>query len=172
MRRPLAAGVAALIAAGAASAGTITIGHGVGVWRLGQRYVERPGLVRSELVPANDGVGCVFGPGSASRVDYYRVIRAAWRRVSRRAGLYLIDVATMRAGDRSSEGFVIAQSRLGEVRSKHPDAVLGHSGGRLALGATSLTRTQRAGKETFKALVYWFDARGIISALETYSGGC
>ena len=157
---------------GGASAATLTIGRGVGVWRLGQHYAKRPGLVRTVVVRGNDGPGCVFGAGSASRIDYYRVIRTAWRSVGGKPGQYLIDVATMRAGDRSGDGFVIGSSSLGEVRRAHPDAVLGHRRDRLALGAASLTRTRRAGKETFRALVYWFDAGGTLSALETYTGGC
>jgi hypothetical protein len=87
--------------AAAAAAGTITLGRGLGPWRLGQHYVQRAGLVRFERYPGNAGPGCVAGVGSATRIDYYRGLRVAWR--SGLGGrLYLIDIATTRAGDRST----------------------------------------------------------------------
>jgi hypothetical protein len=63
--------------------------------------VQRAGLVRFERYPGNAVPGCVAGVGSATRIDYYRGLRVAWR--SGEGGrLYLIDVATTRAGDRST----------------------------------------------------------------------
>jgi hypothetical protein len=58
------------------------------------------------------------------------------------------------------------------VRNRHPGATLAYGKGPLALGATSLTVLRRTGKETFSTLVYWFDARGVLTALETFAGGC
>ena len=36
----------------------------------------------------------------------------------------------------------------------------------------SITVFRRTGKETFATLVYWFDARGFLTALEAFLGGC
>ncbi len=85
---------------------------------------------------------------------------------------HLVDVATSRAGDRSSDGFVVAVSTRGAVRSKHPGATLSYAQGPLALGSSSLTVIHRTGKETFDELVYWFDAQGTLTALEALAGGC
>ena len=93
-----------LAGAGAAAAGTVTLGRGLGPWKLGQRYVKRPGLVRSERYPGNSGAGCVAGLGSASRIDFYRAIRVAWHR-GPSGRPYLIDVATTRAGEGRPAGF-------------------------------------------------------------------
>jgi hypothetical protein len=160
-----------LVAAGSAAAGTVTIGKGLPPWKLGQRYAVRPGLVRSERFPANSGPGCVPTVGSASRIDYYRGLRVAWRSNSR-GRLYLIDVATSRAGDRSADGFVVGLSTRGAVQRRHPVARLSYTRGPLALGAASITILRRTGKETFDTLVYWFDAQGTLTALETFAGGC
>ena len=48
-----------LVAAGSAAAGTVTLGKGLPPWKLGQRYVQRPGLVRSERF-----AGATPGPGA------------------------------------------------------------------------------------------------------------
>ena len=162
---------AALVGAGAAAAGTITLGRGLGPWSLGQHYVQRAGLVRFERYPGNAGPGCVAGVGSATRIDYYRALRVAWR--SGAAGrLHLIDVATTRAGDRSGDAFVVGSSLVRQVRHRHPSARFAYGKGPFALGATSLTLFRRTGKETFATLVYWFDARGVLTALEALAGGC
>ena len=106
---------------GAAAAGTITLGRGLEPWKLGQHYVQRAGLVRFERYPGNAGPGCVAGVGSATRIDYYRGLRVAWRSgVGGR--LYLIDVATTRAGDRSADGFVVGSSPIRQVRHRHAGA--------------------------------------------------
>ena len=60
----------------------------------------------------------------------------------------------------------------GAVQRRHPGARLAYGGGQLALGAASLTVLRRTGKETFDTLVYWFDARGVLTALEAFAGGC
>jgi hypothetical protein len=140
-------------------------------WRLGQRYVQGTGLIRSERFPANKGPGCVPAVGSASRIDYYRGLRVAWRS-NAKGRLYLVDVATSRAGDRSADGFVVELSTRGAVQSRHPGGRLAYGGGSLALGAASITVLRRTGKETFDTLVYWFDARGVLTALEAFAGGC
>jgi hypothetical protein len=97
--------------------------------------------------------------------------RTGWRSTSRKH-LYLIDVATTRAGDRSKEGFVVGSSRLAAVRRRHPDLPLGYASDRFALGTRSLTVIRRSSKETFVSLVYWFDARGVLNAFELYTSGC
>jgi hypothetical protein len=86
--------------------------------------------------------------------------------------LSLIDVATTRAGDRTADGLVVGASRLADVRRRHPHAVFRYAKGPLALGTRSLTMSRPTGKETFAALVYWFDARGVLSGLESLAGGC
>jgi len=67
---------------------------------------------------------------------------------------------------------VIESSRRGAVHDRHPGATSAFGKGALALGATSLTVFRHSGKETFTTLVYWFDARGVLTALETFAGGC
>jgi len=161
--------VAAL--AGAAGAATVTQGKGMPPWRLAQTYVRRPGLVRSLRQASPYGTGCVPNVSAATRIDYYRGVRTAWVPGSDRK-LRLFDVATSRAGDRSADGFVIESSERSAVRRRHPGAVSGYGKGPLSLGETSLTVLRRTGKETFTTLVYWFDARGVLAALEAFTGGC
>jgi hypothetical protein len=108
---------------------------------------------------------------AARRIDYYRALRVAWY-PGVRGKLRLFDVATQRAGDRSSDGFVIESSTRASVRRRHPGAAFGYGNDRFALGATSLTVLHRTGKEAFATLVYWFDARGVLTALEAFAGGC
>jgi len=163
--------LAALVAAGATEAATVTAGRGMPPWRLGMRYVQRPGLVRTERFSTSYGPGCVPNVSAATRIDYYRGVRTAWF-PGAGGKLRLIDVATQRAGDRSADGFVIDVSTRGAVRRRHVGATSAYGKGRLALGATSLTVLRRTGKETFTTLAYWFDARGILTALETFAGGC
>jgi hypothetical protein len=140
-------------------------------WKLGQRFALRTGLVRSERFSGHAGPGCVPAVGSAARIDYYRGLRVAWGSGTR-GRLYLIDVATSRAGDRSGDGFVVGSSLVSQVRRRHPGAGFAYGKSPLALGATSLTVLRRTGKETFATLVYWFDARGMLTALEAFAGGC
>jgi hypothetical protein len=140
-------------------------------WLLGQRYVQRPGLVRTERVSGTYGPGCVPSVSGATRFDYYRGLRAAWFPAAG-GKLRLVDVATQRAGDRSGDGFVVDVSTRGQVRRRHPGAAVAYGKGPLALGATSLTVSRRTGKEAFTTLVYWFDARGTLTALEAFAGGC
>ncbi|HEX3454016.1 MAG TPA: hypothetical protein VHS03_05285 [Gaiellaceae bacterium] len=163
--------VVALAAAGVAAGGTVTLGKGLPPWKLGQRYAVRSGLVRSQRFAANDGPGCVSSASSATRIDFYRGLRVAWRADSH-GRLYLVDVATSRAGDRSADGFVVAVSTRGAVRLKHPGVTVSYAQGPLALGASSLAVIHHTGKETFDELVYWFDAQGTLTALEALAGGC
>ena len=167
----LVASALALVVAGSAAAGTVTPAKGLRPWKLGQRYVQRPGLVRSERLAANGGPGCVSSVSSASRIDYYLGVRVAWRS-SARGRLYLVDVATSLTGDRSPDGFVVGQSTRGQILHRHPGARASFTRGPLALGASSMTILQRTGKESFDTLVYWFDAQGTLTALETFAGGC
>jgi hypothetical protein len=162
--------VGALVLPGAAVAGTITIGRGLGAWSLGRPYLRGSDLVYTQRFPRNAGPGCVTGVGSATQIDYHRALRTAWRRGPH--GMRLIDVATMRAGDRSGDAFVIARSRLGSVKLAHPHSAFGYGKGGFALGTTYVRVLRRTGKETFDTLVYWFDARGVLTALEALAGGC
>jgi hypothetical protein len=170
-RAALAVLAAALIGATGAAAGTVTLGKGLPPWTLGQRFAVRPGLVRSQRLAANAGPGCVSSAASATRIDFYRGLRVAWR-ADQRGRLYLVDVATSRAGDRSSDGFAVAVSTRGAVRRRHPGATVSYTQGPLALGASSHTVNHRTGKEAFAELVYWFDAQGALTALEALAGGC
>jgi hypothetical protein len=163
--------VLALGAAGTAAGGTVTLGKGLPPWKLGQRYAARSGLVRSQRLVANGGPGCVSSASSATRIDFYRGLRVAWSADSH-GRLYLVDIATSRAGDRSADGFVVAVSTRGAVRRKHPGATVSYAHCPFALGASSLTVIHRTGKETFDELVYWFDAQGTLTALEAFAGGC
>ena len=163
--------MAVLLAAPVAGAVTITLGRGVGPWRLGQKFERAPGLLRSERHPGNDGPGCDFGPRTASRIDYYRTLRLSWRGLGPRK-LYLIDVATWRTGNRSGDGFVIGRSRFGEVRRAHPKAALSFPAGRFKLGRTALTLIRKTGPETWVTFTYWFNRRGRLIALETSAAGC
>jgi hypothetical protein len=159
------------VAAGLASAATVTQGKGMPPWRLGRTYVQGPGLVRSLRQSSPYGVGCVPNVTAATRIDWYRGVRTAWVPGTDRK-LRLFDVATSRAGDRSADGFVIESSERSQVRRRHPGAASGYGKTPLSLGATSLTVLRRTGKETFTTIVYWFDARGVLTALETFAGGC
>ncbi len=78
MRAVFAASIA-LLATGTAAAGTVTLGRGLPPWRLGRGFVLRAGLVHLERYRGNAGPGCVPGVGSATRIDYYRGLRVAWR---------------------------------------------------------------------------------------------
>ncbi len=163
--------VVALVGAEVAAAAMVTLGKGMLPWRIGQPYVKRPGLVRSERQSLRYGPGCVPNFSAATRIDYYRGVRTGWF-PDPGGKLRLVDVATMRAGDRSSDGFVVESSGRGDVRRRHPGATFAYGKGAEALGATSLTVLRRTGKESFATLVYWFDARGVLTALETFAGGC
>jgi hypothetical protein len=133
--------------------------------------VRRAALVRSERLSSRYGAGCVPNVSAAQRVDFYRGLRVAWYPDSK-GKLRLVDVATERAGDRSGDGFVVASSSRSAVRRRHPGATFGYGTGPFALGATSLTVFRSTGKETFTELVYWFDARSVLTALEAFAGGC
>jgi len=172
VKRALAAAlVAAFLAVGLADAATLTLGRGIGQWTLGRQYLRGTGLVHSQRFPDNVGPGCLLDLTSATRIDYYRTIRTAWREGTR-GRLYLFDVATSRAGNRSQDGFVIAQSRLASVRHAHPRASFGYDKGEFALGASFLRSTRKVASERFASYTYWFDARGVLTALETGNSGC
>jgi hypothetical protein len=167
----LTASLLAAAAAGAGDAGTITMGRGIGPWQIGRPYLKADRLVHSERFPENAGPGCIVGVRSATRIDVYRTIRAAWRQ-GVRGRLYLFDIATTSAGNRSGDGFVIAKSRLVAVRRAHPKATFGYGRGELALGASYVKSVRRIATERYTSYTYWFDARGVLTALETGITGC
>jgi hypothetical protein len=180
MRRTLVLLLASLVgvcSAGVAAAQdgeTIQLGRGIGLWRIGQDLVVRPGLLRSVRYRKNDGPGCTLGPETASRIDFYEGLRLSWSGVGvpwiKRP--FLSDVATTRIGDRSGNGFVIGRSTLRAVRATHFRAQLRRPRGRFALGRTSLTLSRRTGYESWKYFTYWFDRAGRLRALQTGAGGC
>ena len=163
---------ASLVTAPAAVAGTITLGKGLGPWRLGQKYRQGTRLLRSDRYPANDAPGCDLGPRSASLIDYYPGLRLAWRGGRKRQSLYLIDVATSRTGDRSGDGFIVGHNRLGDVRRVHPKVPVDHPRNPFALGRSAVTLIRKTGDETWISFTYWFDAHGVLAALETQAAGC
>ena len=164
--------LAALALAPATLAATITFGKGVGPWTLGQKYVKRPGLLRTERHPRNTGPGCVAGPATASRIDFYRRLRLAWRGAGASRGVYLIDIATTEKGDRTRDGFVIGRSRLRGVRRAHPNGRLTHPTDRYGLGRSLVSVVRKTGRESWVSMLYWFDHRGVLVALETSASGC
>jgi hypothetical protein len=174
----LRAGGAALLVAGllvpGALGATITLGQGIGPWKLGQKYVKRPGLLKSVRHSGNVGPGCVAGPPTASRIDYYRTLRVSWRGPGAGKSPYLIDVATTRKGNRSGDGFVIGRSRLAAVRRAHPNGILSHptATDRYRLSGSLVSVVRQVGSESWVSMLYWFDRRGVLIALETSTGGC
>jgi GT2 family glycosyltransferase len=164
--------LAALVGGPAALAATITIGKGLGPWKLGQHYAKRPGLLRTERRPRNDGPGCVAGPPTASRIDYYRTLRLAWRGTGASRAVYLIDIATTRRGDHTPDGFVIGRSRLRGVRRAHPNGHLSHPPDRFRLGRSLVTVVRSTGTESWVSMLYWFDRNETLVALETSASGC
>jgi Tol biopolymer transport system component len=146
------------------------IGRGVPSWKIGMRRRAGQDFLRSVRQRRNDGSGCVGGPELASMIDYYAGFRVSSNKGGRR--FIVGDVATYRAGDRSSDGFVIGQSRFREVRARHPRAYVSGRGSRYALGRRSLSLYQRTGYESGKYLVYWFDGQGMLVALQTGASGC
>jgi hypothetical protein len=122
-------------------------------------------------INANDA--CPQGPGTASEIDWYRGgVRTAWKQIGRAPQLKLIDVATTRRGDRSSDGFAIGRATIAQVRARHPKAQLLHPEGVLVLGPTLLSITRPTGYDRWVDLGYWFDKSGRLIALETDAGGC
>jgi hypothetical protein len=157
-----------------AAAAVLRIGVGLGsTWRL--QSVERvdPGRVRSQRFKVNENSGCPQGPGTASRVDWYRGgVRVAWKQYGGSVERRLIDVATTRRGDRSPEGFVVGRSTLSAVRARLPRAKVLHPAGSLVLGRTLVSVTRIVGYDNWIDFGFWFDARGRLVALETDRGGC
>ncbi len=132
---------------------------------------KRPGLVHSERIAENGGPGASGGPGSASRIDYYlgRASRLAeWHS---RTG-----VPDRRRDDRGRRPLGRRLRRRLEPlrrRSPQPRRRRGHPArDRFALGARSLTVLRAHRQGDVRTLVYWFDARGVLNALETFAGGC
>ena len=157
-----------------AAAAVLRIGVGLGsVWRLESAERVDPGRVRTAHFKVNDNNGCPQGPGTASRVDWYRGgVRVAWKQYGGSARRLLIDVATTRVGDRSPEGFVVGRSTLRAVRARLPRAKVLHPRGSLVLGRTLVSVTKVVGYDNWIDFGFWFDARGRLVALETDRGGC
>jgi hypothetical protein len=130
--------------------------------------------VKTRHFTINANNACPQGPGTASDVDWYaNGVRTSWKQIGRaEVALKLIDVATTRRGDRSSDGFTIGRSTLAQVRARHPKAQLLHPQGLLVLGPTMLSITKVTGYDRWVDIGYWFDARGRLVALETDAGGC
>jgi hypothetical protein len=168
----LAVVAAAALLVPAAMAATMTMGNGIGPWKLGQTYVKRLGLVRTERHPENNGPGCSLGPRSASRIEWYRGLRLSWRGLGPGKGLYLTDVATTREGDRSGDGLTVARSSLRAARRARPNAALTNPRDRYRLGSTLLTVVRQTGEESWVSMLFWFDSRGVLAALETSQNSC
>ena len=156
----------ALLVAGTAAADTIRLGRGLGPWTIGMRLKTAPGLQRTERHPERAGPGCTLGAATAPRIDYYPGLRLSWQNGR------LTNVATRRAGDRSGDGFTVGTSRFPAVRKAHPRARISRRAGRYNLGRTALVIVRKTGYEAWKDFTYWFDARGVLRALETGEGGC
>jgi Glycosyl transferase family 2 len=176
--RRLSRASVALVAAAAlafvpvATAATMIMGKGIDPWKLGQRYVQRPGVVRVERHPENNRPGCSLGPRSASRIEWYRGLRLSWRGLGADKGLHLIDVATTRQGDRTGDGLTVGRSRLAAVRRARPNGTLSYSVDRYRLGRTLLTVVRSTGEESWISMLFWFDRRDVLVALETGESGC
>jgi hypothetical protein len=140
---------------------------------LGSPYRLDAGRARTAHYTINANDACPQGPGTAADVDWYRSgVRTAWKMYGRSAALKLIDVATTRRGDRSPEGFVVGRARLAAVRARLPRARVMHPTGSLVLGRTLLSVTKVTGYDNWVDYGFWFDARGVLVALETDAGGC
>jgi hypothetical protein len=157
-----------------AAAAVLRIGVGLGsTWRLQSAERVDPGLTRTQRFKVNDNDGCPQGPGTASRVDWYRGgVRVAWKQYGASPERRLIDVATTRVGDRSPEGFVVGRATLAQVRARLPRAKVLHPEGSLVLGRTLVSVTKIVGYDNWIDFGFWFDARGRLVALETDRGGC
>jgi Tol biopolymer transport system component len=152
------------------SRAVMRLGRGVAAWKIGARRRVRRDFLRSERHRRNDLGGCVAGPETASLIDYYVGFRVS--SVKGRRGFIVFDVSTSRAGDRSSHGFVIGQSRLRSVRARFPRALVSRRQSRYVLGKTSLWVYRRTGYESSEYLAYWFDGQGMLVALQTGESGC
>jgi len=147
------------------------LGRGIASWGIGRRRRIGRDFLRTERHRGNDAGGCIGGPEQASAIDYYAGFRVSSVK-GRRGRFIVVDVATNRAGDRSSDGFVIGQTRFRAVRSKHPRAYVSRQGSRYALGRRSLSLYRPTGYESGKYLTYWFDGQGMLVALQTGVSGC
>jgi hypothetical protein len=162
------------VADAAARPATIRLGVGTERWKLAVAgYVRGPGLVGSRRFKLNEQRGCPQGPGTASIVDTYRDgQRVAWRAVGDDSRLQIIDVATIRKGDRTGEGFAVGTSTIADIRRRHPTAAVLRPSGVLTLGKTLVSITRVTGYNSWIDLGYWFDGSGRLVALEVDAGGC
>ena len=141
--------------------------EGLRPWKLGERYVRRAGYEGrypdTKPVPA-----CRQSFWEATRVDGYRgSVDVAW------VDGELAGVRTSLRGDRSEDGFVIGGAGLRGVRQRHPEApvtvetfdVFGNFRKRVVI-VSKATATGTA------EVRYWFDANGILLALETSERRC
>jgi hypothetical protein len=167
--------VAAASGSWATSAGqTLRLGHGLGTWRLGMKRRIATGLVRTTRNRPT-GMGCLTAvlPENASLVDYYSGLRLGWTG-NASSGFRLLDVASTRAGDRTDAGFVVGASTLAQVHKRYPKAKVQkptqwHG---TALGSRVVVVYFPKGAEFGSNMLYWFDSRGVLRAIETNDSGC
>lgn len=149
----------------------VQLGKRVGPWVIGGRYKRAAGLIRSELHPENADGGCIAGPITAVRIDYYRGMRLSWVDFYK-GGLGLIDAATTRVGDHTSKGLVIGRHTLRDARRLYPQADLRAQRDAYDLGSKTLTAYRSTGEEAGIYLIMWFDTADRLVALQTGTGGC
>jgi len=171
--------VAASLASAAAATGsvsgqTLRLGHGLGPWHLGMKRTTAKGLHRS-VATTPTGKGCLTAvlPENASLVDYYPGLQLGWTG-DRANGFRLLDVASSKAGDRTEAGFVVGGSTLAQVRKRYPSArpqapTKWHG---TALGSRVVVVYFPKGAEFGENMLYWFDGRGVLRAIETNDAGC
>ena len=143
------------------------IGQGLRPWKLGEPYVRRAGYegryLDTKPVPA-----CRQSFWEATRVDEYRgSVNVAW------VDGVLAGVRTSLRGDRSEDGFVIGAAGLRGVRQRHPEAPVTVETfdvfGNLRKRVVVVSKSTAAGTAEVR---YWFDASGILWALETSERRC
>ena len=72
----------------------------------------------------------------------------------------------------SGDGLTVGHSGLQAVRRLRPNGTLSYPSDRFRLGETLLTVTRHTGDETWVSMLFWFDAKGKLAALETSRNGC
>jgi hypothetical protein len=142
------------------------LGRGLGPYRIGMRRTIFSGLKKAIRHRENDIGGCSGGFLQDSFVDVYQGLRLGYL-IAFDGRTFLDTIATTRRGDRTSLGFVIGKSTLGQVRSTYPRARITRH-----LGGSTLSLYHRTGYETGTHLDYSFNAKGTLVRLETGVGGC
>lgn len=153
---------------------TLRLGHGLGPWRLGMKRHVAKGLERTTRnTPTAKGCITAVLLENATLVDEYPGIRLGWDGGGS-SGYELWDIASTRAGDRTEAGFVVGRSTLAQVRKRYPKAHVQTTApwrGR-ALGNRVVVVYFPKGAEFGQNMLYWFDARGALRAIETNDSGC